>query len=108
MVFSTRLKGVYDKLGFRKGSPEDFVRVVGENDRILGLDVEFEIANGKIIYRFNTDPFPNLKGHVDPTKFDDAYMKFKVEYILGEDWKYTTTKHLWRGNPFTEHVIEKK
>lgn len=107
-VFSIRLKGVYDKLGFRRGSPEDFARVVGENDRMLGLDVEIQVENpDKIIYRFNTDPFPTLKGHVDPAKFDDAYMRFKVEYLLGDGWDYKTTKHLWRGDPFTEHLIEK-
>ena len=107
-VFSTRLKGVYDKLGFTKGSPEDFCRVVGENDRMLGLEVELFLDGEKIIYRFKTDPFPNLKGHVDPETFDDAYMRFKVEYLLGPDWGYKTTKHLWRGDPYTEHLIEKK
>ena len=107
-VFSSRLKDVYDKLGFTKGSAEDFVRVVAENDRMLGLEVELKIENGKIIYRFKTDPFPNLKGHVDPAKFDDAYLGFKVEYLLGTDWGYKTTKHFWRGDQCTEHVIGKK
>ena len=107
-VFSSRLKGVYDKLGFTKGSPEDFCRVAGENDRMLGLNVEFQIQDGKIIYRFKTDPFPNLKGHADPSKFDDAYLRFKVEYLLGKDWDYKTTKHLWRGDPYTEHMIGEK
>ena len=107
-VFSSRLKGVYDKLGFTKGSPKDFARVVGENDRMLGLEVELFVENSKIIYRFKTDPFPNLKGHIDREKFDDAYLRFKVEYLLGQDWTYKTTKHFWKGDPCTEHVIEKK
>ncbi len=107
-VFSSRLKGVYDKLGFTKGSPEDFVRVVGENDRMLGLEAGLFLEKGKIIYRFKTDPFPNLKGHVNPTNFDDSYLRFKVEYLLGKNWSYKTTKHLWGGNSCTEHVIEKK
>ncbi len=106
-VFSARLKAVYDKLGFVRGSTEDFVRVVGANDEMLGLKVEFKIEQNKIIYRFHTDPFPLLKGQVDPN-FDDSYLKFKVEYVLGQDWKYTTTKHIWRGDPFTEHMIERK
>src|SRR3989338_2215895 len=106
-VFSARLKAVYDRLGFRKGSPEDFVRVVGANDEMLGLVVEFKIENGKIIYRFHTDPFPLLKGQVDSKMFDDSYIRFKVEYVLGNEWTYHTTKHLWKGDPFTEHVIEK-
>ncbi len=107
-VFSSRLKDVYDKLGFVKGSVQDFVRVVGANDEMLGLVVEFKIENEKIIHRFHTDPFPLLKGHVNPTKFDDSYIRFKVEYVLGQEWKYTTTKHIWRGDQFTEHVIERK
>ncbi len=107
-VFSARLKGVYDRLGFTKGKLEDFIRVVAENDRMLGLEVELFLESEKIIYRFKTDPFPNLKGHVDPENFDDAYLRFKVEYLLGTDWDYRTTKHLWRGDPFTEHVIERK
>ncbi len=107
-VFSARLKVVYDKLGFVKGNPEDFIRVVGANDEMLGLKIKFKIEQNKIIYRFHTDPFPNLKGQVDPKAFDDAYLRFKIEYVLGDGWSYTTTKHLWRGDPFTEHVIEKK
>ena len=107
-VFSSRLKGVYDKLGFTKGLPEDFIRVVGENDRMLGLEIELFLENSKIIYRFKTDPFPNLKGRVDPTKFDDAYLRFKVEYLLGQNWTYKTTKHFWKGDSCTEHAIQKK
>ena len=106
-VFSARLKSVYDQLGFTKGSPEDFARVIGANDVMLGLKVEFIVEPNKIIYRFHTDPFPLLKGHVDPTKFDNAYLRFKIEYVLGDDWDYCTTKHLWNSDPFTEHVIEK-
>ena len=104
--FSTRLKGVYDKMGFQKGNPQDFARVVGENDRNLGLKVEFVVEKNKIIYRFFTDPFPHLKGEVDPITFDSTYMKFKVSYLLG-DWKLKTTKHLWNSDECTEHVIER-
>ncbi len=107
-VFSSRLKAVYDSLDFVKGSTRDFVRVIRANDESLGLVVEFpEVTDDRIVYRFHTDPFPNLKGQVDPTKFDDSYLRFKVEYVLGDDWTYRTTKHLWKGDPFTEHVIKK-
>jgi len=34
-------------------------------------------------------------------------MDFKVEYLLEKEWSYTTTKHLWDGNEYTEHVITK-
>ena len=54
------------------------------------------------------DPFPNLKGHVDPQKLDASYMNFKLKYLLGDDWEYKMTKHLWNGNDCIEHYIYKK
>ncbi len=109
-VFSRRLGPVYDQIGFRRGNPEDFAKVVGENDRRLGLDVSFEIApdGNEIKYRFLKDPLPGLKGEVDPRRFDATYMRFKVEYVLGEDWEFETPNHIWEGAPFTEHVIRRK
>jgi hypothetical protein len=99
----------YDSMGFQKGSPQDFARVIKARDEGVGLHVEFpEIGENRIIYRFHTDPFPNLKGQVDPGKLDATYMAFKVRYLLGEGWSYSTTKHLWRGDSFTEHVIARK
>jgi len=106
-LFSTRLKEVYDSLGFQGGT-QDFVRVVGENDSKLGLRVEFKVSGSTVIYRFLFDPFPNLKGKVDWRRFDPTYMDFKVGYLLGEGWSYKTTKHLWDGDQFTEHVISRK
>ncbi|MFQ5647804.1 MAG: hypothetical protein ACE5FW_01075 [Candidatus Aenigmatarchaeota archaeon] len=106
-VFSRRLGPVYSGWGFTKGSPQDFARVVGKNDRLLGLEVEIELQEDRIVYRFKTDPFPGLKGQVDPRKFDDAYLAFKVSFLLGEGWSYTTPKHLWDGDPYTEHIIMK-
>jgi hypothetical protein len=99
----------YDSMGFQRGSPRDFARVVGERDSGVGLRVEFpEITGNRIVYRFHTDPFPNLKGHVEPGKIDDTYMAFKVRYLLGSDWGYTTTRHIWNGDGFTEHVIKRQ
>ncbi len=51
--------------------------------------------------------FPNLRGVVDPAKFDDSYLRFKVEYILGECWRYRTTKHIWRGDSFTQVALRR-
>ncbi len=107
-IFRERLKTAYDAMGFNKGDPEDFVRCAGERDKSVGLRVSFVLYDSRIIYRFHTDPFPDLKGEVDPIKFDSTYISFKVNYILGNNWTYKTTKHLWNGDPFTEHVIEKK
>jgi len=103
------LKKAYDSSGFQKGSSKDFMRVVGERDRSVGLKVSFPIVERKkIIYRFLTDPFPGLKGKVTAKKIDYTYMPFKVNYLLGKKWNYKTTNHLWEGKKFTEHVIYKE
>lgn len=104
-IFSQRLKPVYDEWGFEKGNPHDFERVVKKNDELLGLHVSFRVEVNKIIYSFHTDPFPKLKCHVDGGVFDHTYMSVKVNHLLGDKWKYHTHKHLWEGDPYTEHVI---
>jgi len=102
------LKTAYDSMKFTKGKPEDFVRLLKARDESVGLLVKFPlISKNKVIYQFHTDPFPNLKGLVEPEKLDATYMQFKVDYLLGVDWKYKTTKHIWKGDPYTEHEIEK-
>ena len=91
---------------FIKGQPKEFARVVSERDKMVGLHVEVPQADDKtIIYQFHDDPFPNLKGEVDAEKLDKTYIDFKINYLLGEGWHYQTTKHLWWGDEYTEHVI---
>ena len=91
---------------FVKGQSNEFARVVSERDKIVGLHVEFpQVEENTIIYQFHDDPFPNLKGEVDAEKLDKTYIDFKVNYLLGEGWQYHTTKHLWWGDEYTEHVI---
>ena len=107
-VFARRLGPVYDEWGFSKGNPKDFERVVQKNDELLGLDVSFEVGENRIAYRFHTDPFPSLRGHVEGRSFDDTYMAFKVRHILGDEWSYSTPKHLWDGDSCTEHIIVNK
>jgi len=107
-VMERNLGSAYNSLGFTKGVPEDFARVVGERDASVGLIVKFPVVSeNKIVYQFHIDPFPGLKGHVAAEKLDATYMKFKVAFLLGK-WTYRTTKHLWKGDKYTEHVIEKK
>jgi len=106
-VMERKLKKAYDEMKFTKGDPEDFARVVGERDRSVGLEVEFpEVRENRIVYQFHTDPFPNLKGKIDWKRLVDTYMAFKVRYLLGDDWSYTTTKHVWEAD-CTEHIISK-
>lgn len=93
---------------FQKSDPNEFKRLVSERDRLVGLRVEFpEILPDRLVYQFYDDPFPGLKGHVEPNKLDRCYMHFKVQYILGPEWDYKTTKHLWNGDICTEHLIYK-
>ncbi|MEM7821838.1 MAG: hypothetical protein QXX38_03460 [Candidatus Aenigmatarchaeota archaeon] len=108
-VMERNLKEAYDGMEFRFGKPEDFARVVGARDKSLGLKVEFpEVSKNRIVYRFYTDPFPGLKGKVNHKEFDDTYLSFKLRYLLGEDWDYITTQHIWDDAPFTEHIIFKR
>ncbi len=108
-VMHKGLKKAYDSSGFQKGSAKHFAKVVGERDASVGLKVSFPVVEeNKIVYRFLTDPFPGLKQAVEPEKLDAAYMGFKVAYLLGEEWNYKTTKHLWKGDEFTEHEIFRK
>ena len=107
-IMETGLSKAYGS-DFEKGNPDDFVRVVGERDKNVGLRVEFpEVSNEKIVYQFHDDPFPNLKGQIEPQELDATYINFKIKTLLGQDWDYETTQHLWQGDPCTEYVITKK
>jgi hypothetical protein len=107
-IMRENLSKAYDKMGFEKGNPYDFERVVGERDESVGLNVKFPtVSEKRIVYQFWTDPFPGLKGHVSAEKLDATYMDFKVSYLLGPEWSYRTTMHIWKNGAFTEHVIEK-
>lgn len=91
---------------FEKGIPSEFQRLVQERDNMVGLRVEFPILkDDQIIYQFHDDPFPNLKGKVDSQLLDRCYMNFKIKYLLGDNWHYKTTKHIWNGDAYTEHQI---
>ncbi len=105
-LFSRALKPAYDSMGFEKGNPFDFARVVKERDDGVGLRVEFpKVSSTEIIYQFHTDPFPGLKGKVESKLLDDCYLAIKIDHILGSEWTYRTTKHFWKGDGFTEHII---
>lgn len=107
-LFSASLAQSYGT-NFKKGDPHDFARIVGLHDNIVGLRVNFpKITDDLIIYQIQDDPFPNLKGLVDPEKLDASYMNFKLKYLLGDDWAYKMTKHFWWGDDCIEHYIYKK
>ncbi len=105
-IMKKGLKKSYDSYGFNKGDPVSFASVIKERDNFVGLEVSFpEVGEKKIIYQFHKDPFPNLKGLLDPYLLDKTYLDFKVKYLLGDSWKYVTTKHLWLGDKYSEHII---
>lgn len=93
---------------FTKGLTSEFARLVGERDNNVGLLVKFpEVSENKLVYQFHIDPFPNLKNEVSSEQLDDTYIAFKVRYILGDDWNYKNTTHIWNGDSYTEFVISK-
>ncbi|OGO93780.1 MAG: hypothetical protein A3F41_06770 [Coxiella sp. RIFCSPHIGHO2_12_FULL_44_14] len=106
-IMETGLSKAYG-FAIQPGDPDQFVRLVGERDKNVGLRVKFpKITEEEIIYQFHDDPFPNLKDQVAPQELDATYMNFKVKYLLGKNWDYKTTKHLWHGDKYIEHVIVK-
>ena len=49
-IVETSLGKAFDEMGFEKGEPKEFERVVGERDRSVGLRVEFpEVTENKIV-----------------------------------------------------------
>ena len=108
-IMEKGLKKAYDVLGFKKGDPDSFREVITSRDNSVGLTVNFpEISETKIIYQLCADPFANLKGVVDHSLLDSTYINFKIEYLLGNNWFYNTTKHLWQGDHCIEFIICKK
>ena len=107
-IMETGLARAYNNFGFKKGDPESFARTLEARDNAVGLVVKFpRITANEIIYQFHTDPFPNLKGVVEHDLLDDTYINFKVQYLLGNQWHYKTTKHFWDGDQYTEFTIVK-
>ena len=108
-LFAEGLSKAYSAVGFSKGNIHDFAKVVKERDESVGLPVELPLVTPeKIIYQFHRDPFPNLKNLVPARDLDNTYIDFKVKLLLGDNWEYTTTQHIWGGSPLTEHVISPK
>lgn len=111
-LFTTTMeKGLKSAYGedFIKGDPRSFVEAVGQRDINVGLEVKFkDVTDESLIYEFHTDPFPLLKGELPHATLDNTYMNFKVKHLLGHNWEYRTTKHLWNGDECTQHHIFKK
>lgn len=76
----------------RNGGMAEFIRCVSQIDEALGLIVQLEGEGLRDQFRYRVytkkHPFPNLKGHVDQPKLDEAFLRFKIEYFLGPNWDY--------------------
>ncbi len=107
-IMEKGLKKAYDTFSFKKGDPNSFKEVIVARDNSVGLTVNFpEVSETKIVYQLCVDPFANLKGIVDHKLLDNTYINFKVEYLLGDNWFYSTTKHFWKGDNCIEFIIQK-
>ncbi len=106
-IMERNLAAGYADIEVGEKNAENFKRVVGVRDRAVGLRVTFHKLKNGFVYRFHTDPFPNLRSHVEPHLLDATYLDFKLRHLLGEGWTYRTTKHLWKGDKYTEHVFER-
>lgn len=105
-LFAKALGKAYSAVGFSKGNVYDFAKVVKERDESVGLPVALPlVTTDKIIYQFHRDPFPNLKNVVSAKDLDKTYINFKIKFLLGDQWTYTTTQHIWEGSLFTEHLV---
>lgn len=106
-VMEKGLKAAYAD-DFVKGSIDSFIEAVGNRDNNVGLEVKFvKDVNDTLVYEFYTDPFPLLKEEIQSATLDATYMNFKVKHLLGDDWSYSTAKHLWNGDECTQHIIKK-
>ena len=105
-VMEKSLAKAYDSTGFKKGSPNEFARVLKLRDNAVGLDVDFpKVTDNEIIYQFKTDPFPNIKSQFTTDEVYSTFIPFKIHYILGENWGYKITKDMWKKDTFTEITI---
>ena len=105
-VMEKSLAKAYDSTGFKKGSPNEFARVLKLRDNAVGLDVDFpKITDNEIIYQFKTDPFPNIKGQFTTNEVYSTFIPFKIHHILGDNWGYKITKDIWKNDKLTEITI---
>ena len=108
-IIEKLLGDAFDSVGFKKGNTKEFERIVGERDRAVGLRVEFpQVTKNKIVYRDYDKIFPGLQGHMKLQDLVDVLIGFKVRHILGGGWECRINKHLWKGDKYTEYIIEKK
>lgn len=99
----------YVKCGAKPNSGQEaFVRFVSERDRALGLPVEFKKIKNGFIYRFYRCPFIQLKERYKDCKelSTNGYLKAKRDFFIPE-YRCRTTKTIWEGAPYCEHIFER-
>lgn len=101
------LRKIYGN-NFIRGRTNEFKRLVGAEDRLSGLKVDFPFVTEKsIVYRLHDNLSAVMQEEVSIEVFDSFHLDFKVKYILGSSWKYKIIKHTWLGDTYTEYLITK-
>jgi hypothetical protein len=107
----------YDAQGAKKmGGVDEFIKHVGKRDNeFVCIPVDFEkIDENKFIYRMYACPFLEAREKLKSIGVGDCkeisangYLKAKMEYFLGDDWKLQTTRCIWESDKHCEHVFVK-
>jgi len=101
----------------RNGGVDEFIKHVGKRDiEYVCLPVDFEKINeNKFIYRMHSCPFLESREKLKSIGVEvceeistNGYLKAKMEYFLGNDWKLQTIQCIWRSDKHCEHVFVKK
>jgi len=108
----------YDSQGATKrGGVDEFIKHVGKRDRdLVCIHVDFEKTNeNKFIYRMYECPFLSSQKKLENVGVKDCkeistkgYLKAKIDYFLDKNWELRTTKCIWNGEDFCEHIFYKK
>jgi len=108
----------YDAQGAKRmGGVDEFIEHVGKRDNeFVCIPVDFEKADeNRFIYRMRVCPFLGARGRLKSIGVRDCkeistegYLKTKIEYFLGDAWKLQTTRCIWKGDKYCEHVFVKR
>ena len=93
---------------FEKGNPKDFAKIMKKRDESVGNKVTFKVTNDKIIYRVHTNIMPNLRGHMSINDYANVLVGIKIKHLLGKGWVFKISKHLWKGDKFSEYIITRE
>ena|SRR3989344_2309299 len=116
-IMSKGLSLAYEKMGaMRLSGPESFLEYVIGRDKMLGLHAGGDIIDENKFSYWIADPFLGLKDKITKKEYEQisthGYLKTKMDYFLGKDWKAMMHKCPWdsnddKDNNKTSWLIEK-